>query len=210
MSDPSPETVARMVEALGGNGEHELVLFIAEACARVADAMVAEAVAAARAEGERAGLAAVHEQFKKVDAKFKLDLVGHGGDGYWRGYAACYGDLLTIVLNASVSGETPEEEPDPNLYTEAERFVAGALSTLPQFANDHPAICLPMAKRALEAMGEWVPGDDRPDDYVPWGVSGETPEDPKEKDDLCMRCVGSGRIGTQECGACNGYGRKFS
>ena len=45
-------------------------------------------------------------------------------------------------------------------YTEAELFVAGALSTMPPFASAYSPCALPFARRALEAMGEWVPSDD--------------------------------------------------
>lgn len=53
----------------------------------------------------------------------------------------------------------PEPIPDPSLYTEAERFVAGALSTMEPFSGYHPAYALPFAQRALEALGQWEPTD---------------------------------------------------
>jgi hypothetical protein len=49
--------------------------------------------------------------------------------------------------------------PDVNLFFQAEHFVAGALSTMAPFAEHHPAYALPYARRALEAMGEFVPTD---------------------------------------------------
>lgn len=49
--------------------------------------------------------------------------------------------------------------PDSSLYTESERFVAGALSTLAPFDTDHPAYALPFARCALEALSEWEPSD---------------------------------------------------
>jgi hypothetical protein len=50
--------------------------------------------------------------------------------------------------------------PDPADYTEAERYVAGALSTLPPFSAYHPAWCLPYAQMAVEALGTWEPNAD--------------------------------------------------
>jgi len=50
-------------------------------------------------------------------------------------------------------------EPDLNLYTELELFVAGALSTMEPFSKFHPAWALPFARRALEATGDWEPTD---------------------------------------------------
>ena len=59
------------------------------------------------------------------------------------------------------SDETPPwaegPAPDPNLYVESERFVAGALSTLPPFDHYHPAWALPHARQALDAITEWEP-----------------------------------------------------
>lgn len=47
--------------------------------------------------------------------------------------------------------------PDPHLYVESEQFVAGALSTMPPFDRYHPAWCLPFARLALDALGQWEP-----------------------------------------------------
>jgi len=47
--------------------------------------------------------------------------------------------------------------PDSNLYVESERFVAGALSTLPPLDAYHPAWALPFARQALRALSEWEP-----------------------------------------------------
>jgi hypothetical protein len=51
------------------------------------------------------------------------------------------------------------EPPDPALYTEAELFVGGAISTLPPFSSHHPAWALPHARQALDALSEWEPSD---------------------------------------------------
>jgi hypothetical protein len=51
------------------------------------------------------------------------------------------------------------EIPDSALYVESERFVAGALSTLPPFDRFHPQWALPHARAALEALTEWEPSD---------------------------------------------------
>ena len=48
---------------------------------------------------------------------------------------------------------------DPNRYTESELFCAGAMSTMPPFDKMHPTVCLPYARRMLEALGEWEPTD---------------------------------------------------
>ncbi len=58
---------------------------------------------------------------------------------------------------------TTGPEPDPSLYVESELFVAGALSTMPPFDQHHPAWCLPFARQALDALGQWVPTDDAGD-----------------------------------------------
>jgi hypothetical protein len=47
--------------------------------------------------------------------------------------------------------------PDPDEFLPSEQFMAGAISTMPPFNKFHPAWCLPIAKRALEALGEWEP-----------------------------------------------------
>jgi hypothetical protein len=52
-----------------------------------------------------------------------------------------------------------QESPDPGQYYPIEVFVAGAISTLPMFAHDHPAYCLPIARRAIDALGEYVSDD---------------------------------------------------
>jgi hypothetical protein len=53
------------------------------------------------------------------------------------------------------SGEIPAAD----LYLESERFVAGALSTLPPFTSYHPAWCLPFARQMMDALMEWEPSD---------------------------------------------------
>ena len=62
----------------------------------------------------------------------------------------------------NVKGARPDwactdEMPDARLFDPQECFVAGALSTLPPFSTWHPAWCLPIAERALEAASEWEP-----------------------------------------------------
>lgn len=47
--------------------------------------------------------------------------------------------------------------PDTDLYVESELFVAGAISTQPPFNTYHPAWALPIARQALDALGEWEP-----------------------------------------------------
>lgn len=44
-----------------------------------------------------------------------------------------------------------------NEYSSLECFVAGAISTLRPFANRHPYSVLPIARRAVEAMGSFKP-----------------------------------------------------
>ena len=59
--------------------------------------------------------------------------------------------------------------PDPKEYTDAELFVAGGISTLPEFAGRNPVWCLPIARRALEALGEWDPDDSHDHEWRGWG-----------------------------------------
>lgn len=47
------------------------------------------------------------------------------------------------------------ELPDSVPYISSEQFVAGAISVLPPFDKYHPAWALPIARRALDALGEW-------------------------------------------------------
>lgn len=49
--------------------------------------------------------------------------------------------------------------PDPLAFVESERFVAGAISTLPPFDQYHPSWALPHARQALDALSEWEPSD---------------------------------------------------
>jgi hypothetical protein len=49
--------------------------------------------------------------------------------------------------------------PDLRLATEAEAYVAGALSTMPPFDKYHPAEALPFAQMAIKALGNWEPTD---------------------------------------------------
>lgn len=53
----------------------------------------------------------------------------------------------------------PFDDTDPEHYQESERFVAGALSTMPFAASYHPAWCLPIARQALDALSEWEPSE---------------------------------------------------
>ena len=53
----------------------------------------------------------------------------------------------------------PRPELDSRLYTESELFCAGAMSTMPPFDKMHPTVCLPYARKMLEALGEWEPSD---------------------------------------------------
>jgi hypothetical protein len=55
--------------------------------------------------------------------------------------------------------EPGAEIPSADRYLPVECFVAGAISTLPVFGEYHPAWCLPIAERALTALGEYVPPD---------------------------------------------------
>lgn len=48
---------------------------------------------------------------------------------------------------------------DPKQYTELELTVAGALSTMPPFANQYSPRALPFARIALEAVSSWEPAD---------------------------------------------------
>lgn len=52
-----------------------------------------------------------------------------------------------------------DDMPNPDRYAESELFVAGALSTMPPFDQYHPSWCLPFARQALDALGEWEPTD---------------------------------------------------
>ena len=66
--------------------------------------------------------------------------------------------MTDLVVLTDDPGDPPWADgpcPDVNLYVESECFVAGALSTMEPFASFHPAWCLPFARRALEALGEW-------------------------------------------------------
>lgn len=49
--------------------------------------------------------------------------------------------------------------PDPKRYSEAERVIAGALSTLPPFSAHHPVWALPHARVAIEALDAFVAAD---------------------------------------------------
>ena len=49
--------------------------------------------------------------------------------------------------------------PDVNSYLESEAFVAGAISTMEPFCHYHPAWALPIARQALDALGQWEPSD---------------------------------------------------
>lgn len=80
------------------------------------------------------------------------------------------------VMGWDASQEVPpwasESVPDPDLFESSERFVAGALSTLPPFTTYHPAWCLPFARRAIESLGVWEPDDASGDDYASaWAVN---------------------------------------
>lgn len=68
-------------------------------------------------------------------------------------------DSLCDDVLALADALFPEEVPDTKLYTEAELFVAGAISTMPPFDSHHPAYCLPIARGALEALGMLEPSD---------------------------------------------------
>lgn len=67
--------------------------------------------------------------------------------------------MTTAQADDSVTAMFDGPAPDPNLFFEAECFVAGAISTMPPFDQHHPAYALPYARVALEAMGEFVPTD---------------------------------------------------
>jgi hypothetical protein len=51
------------------------------------------------------------------------------------------------------------EQPDVERYMPIERFVAGALSTLPPFDQHHPAWALPHARQAIDAFDQYEPDD---------------------------------------------------
>lgn len=80
-------------------------------------------------------------------------------------------DRLSVLTRLATALEVPtsdllpdtvwpgEDMPDVDAYTEAEQFVAGAISTLPPFSRRHPAWALPIAQRALMALAEWEPAD---------------------------------------------------
>lgn len=51
------------------------------------------------------------------------------------------------------------DDPDSRLFTSLELFVAGAISTLPEFADRHPTHCLPIARLALDAAADWEPDE---------------------------------------------------
>lgn len=77
--------------------------------------------------------------------------------------ATSEGAMLAWFSGAIMSGydhakrEIPAEAPDSKFYTSSECFVAGRLSTMEPFSRQHPAFCLPYARAALEALGEWEP-----------------------------------------------------
>lgn len=48
---------------------------------------------------------------------------------------------------------------DASLYTSLECFVAGALSTMSPFDTQHPTVCLPYARQAVEAVSQWEPDE---------------------------------------------------
>lgn len=52
-----------------------------------------------------------------------------------------------------------DEIPDAKKYLPSECFVAGAISTMAPFREYHPAWCLPFARQAIKALGEWKPDD---------------------------------------------------
>lgn len=84
-------------------------------------------------------------------------------DPEWRDAAVRWRDRFHELL-ADGNGDPwwmPEgtEIPDAKKYVESERFVAGALSTLPPFDHYHPQWCLPLARQAIEALSEWEPID---------------------------------------------------
>ena len=59
----------------------------------------------------------------------------------------------------SAQRDSMGDQLDANLYTSAECFVAGRLSTMPPFDTMHPTLCLPYARAALEALSDWEPDD---------------------------------------------------
>jgi hypothetical protein len=47
----------------------------------------------------------------------------------------------------------------PENYSSAENYVAGRLSTMPPFDTQHPSVCLPYARAAIDALNDWEPED---------------------------------------------------
>ena len=63
------------------------------------------------------------------------------------------------VYSYGPDDDHPQPKFDSRLYTSAECAVAGRLSTMPPFDTQHPTVCLPYARAALEALSDWEPDE---------------------------------------------------
>lgn len=79
----------------------------------------------------------------------KLDQIDRGLMVGW------FANAMAAQERKGLSWEDPGSV-DSNDYTPFENFVAGALSTMPPFSNQHPSRALPYAREAFNAASRYT------------------------------------------------------